>query len=161
LKTLPGIGRAAPGAPSKHVQPEQNTKLHRGYLNEPDFAVSRPRGKSPQQCAFFTRSPKLKAESSLLAGLCSLLGVLPRICTANNRQALINLSRSELLCQAFEVYRELARTRVSASSIWSTWSPLWRAGLTLANCEQCSALTVVDRMSFRAHHCLHCASCVD
>jgi hypothetical protein len=52
------------------VQPEQNTKLYRGYLHEPGFAVSRPRGKSPQQSAYFTRSPKLKEESSLLAGLC-------------------------------------------------------------------------------------------
>jgi hypothetical protein len=47
-------------------------------LNEPGFAVSRPRGKSPQLCAYFTRSARLKEESSLLASVCSLLGVLPQ-----------------------------------------------------------------------------------
>jgi hypothetical protein len=37
-----------------HLQSEQNTELYRGYLHEPGIVVSRPRGKSPQQCAFFT-----------------------------------------------------------------------------------------------------------
>ncbi|HEY6457311.1 MAG TPA: hypothetical protein VIY90_18700 [Steroidobacteraceae bacterium] len=122
-------------------------------MKEPGFAVSRPRGKSPQQSAFFMRSPKLQEESSLLASLCSLLGLLPRIGTANNRQALINFSRGELLCQAFEVYRELVTDpRISFEHLVCLVAAL--AGgkeLTLANCEQCSALTMVDRMSFRAH----------
>jgi Flagellar transcriptional activator (FlhC) len=135
-------------------------KLYRGYLNEPGFAVSRPRGKSPQQCAFFTRSQKLQEESSLLASLCSLLGVLPRTGTPLNRQALVNLSRGELLCQVFEVYRELV-TDPSISFEHLVFLVCALTGgeeLSLANCEQCGALTVVDRMSFKAHHCLHCAS---
>ncbi|HEV2700779.1 MAG TPA: hypothetical protein VGV09_04050 [Steroidobacteraceae bacterium] len=83
-------------------------------MKEAGFAVSRPRGKSRQQRAFFTRSPKLQEESSLLAGVCSLLGALPHAGTPINRQALANLSRGELLCQAFEVYRELvAEPRIS------------------------------------------------
>jgi hypothetical protein len=137
--------------------------MYREYMKEPGSAVSRPRGKSPQQSAFFMRSPKLQEESSLLASLCSLLGLLPRIGAAINRQALINLSRGELLCQAFEVYRELVTDpRISFEHLVYLVAAL--AGgeeLTLANCELCSALTVVDRMSFRAHRCLHCASCVD
>jgi hypothetical protein len=92
--------------PDRLVQPEQNTKLYREYLNEPGFAVSRPRGQSPQQCAFFTRSAQ-QEESSLLASLCSLLGALTRTGAPVNRQALANLSRGELLCQAFEVYHDL------------------------------------------------------
>jgi hypothetical protein len=65
------------------------------------------RGKSPQQCSYFTRSAELKQESSLLASLCSLLGVLPRAGSPISRRALANISRGELLCQAFEVYREV------------------------------------------------------
>jgi hypothetical protein len=30
--------------------------------------------------------------------------------------------------------------------------------LTLASCEVCSALTVCDRITFKAHHCAYCAS---
>jgi hypothetical protein len=147
----------------KWLQPEQNTKLYRSYLNEPDFAVSRPRGKSPQQSAFFTRSPELLEESSLLASLCSLLGVLPRAGAQINRQALANLSRGELLCQAFEVYRELVSDpRISFEHLVFLVAAL--AGgeeLTLASCEQCGVLTVVDRFTFKASRCPHCASRAD
>lgn len=80
-------------------------KLYRNYAHEPGIAVSRPRGKSPQQCAFFTRSQKLKEKSSFLASLCSLLGVLPQAGTQFNQPALANLARGELLRQAFEGLR--------------------------------------------------------
>jgi hypothetical protein len=133
-------------------------KLHREYLHESGFIVSRPRGKSPQQCAFFTRSARHKEESSLLASLCSLLGALPSIGTPFSRQALANLSRGELLCQAFEVYHDLvAEPQISFEHLVFLVSAL-AAGdeLTLAGCEDCGALTVGDRISFKAHHCLHC-----
>ncbi|HEV2700783.1 MAG TPA: hypothetical protein VGV09_04070 [Steroidobacteraceae bacterium] len=138
-------------------------KMYREYMQEPGFAVSRPRGKSPQQAAFFTRSPKLQEESSLLASVCSLLGALPQVGTPINRQALANLSRGELLCQAFEVYRELvADPRISFEHLVFLVSAL--AGgqeLTLACCEQCGALIVADRMALRARRCPHCASRAD
>lgn len=76
--------------------------------------MCRLRGKSPQQGAYFTRSPELNQESSLLGSVCCLLGALPRAGATVGRQALISLSRGELLCRAFEVYRELvAEPRVS------------------------------------------------
>ena len=138
-------------------------KMYREYMKEPGFAVSRPRGKSPQQSSYFLRSPKLQEESSLLASLCSLLGVLPRISVPINRQALVNLSRGELLCQAFEVYRELVTDpRISFEHlVYLVCALAGGEELTLANCEQCGGLVVVDRMSFKAHHCLQCASRVD
>src|ERR1700743_3113902 len=71
-------------------------KLYRHYSDEHGNAVSRPRGKSPQQAALFTRSPKLKEESSLLASLCSLLGALPRAGAPAGRQALVTLSRGQI-----------------------------------------------------------------
>jgi Flagellar transcriptional activator (FlhC) len=133
-------------------------KLYRNYLNEPGFAVARPRGKSPQQCTFFTRSPQLKEESSFLASVCSLLGVLPQAGAQFNQKALANLARGELLCQAFEVYHDLvAEPHISFEHLVFLVSAL-AAGdeLTLASCEDCGALTVGDRISFKARHCLHC-----
>jgi hypothetical protein len=135
-------------------------KLYRSYLNEPGFAVSRPRGKSPQQSSYFTRSAELKLESSLLASLCCLLGVLPRAGAPMSRQALANISRGELLCQAFEVYREVVTApHISFEHLVFLVSALTGGEeLQLANCELCSALTVVDRLSFKASHCFHCTS---
>jgi hypothetical protein len=112
------------------LQPEQNNKLSRSYLYEPGFAVSRPRGKSPQQCTFFTRSSRLKEESSFLASVCSLLGVLPQAGTTINQKALANVTRGELLCQAFEVYQHLMPHTASASSTRCSWSRPWCAGMS-------------------------------
>ncbi|HTC44618.1 MAG TPA: hypothetical protein VK696_06160 [Steroidobacteraceae bacterium] len=133
-------------------------KLYRSYLNEPGFAVSRPRGKSPQQSAYFTRSPELKQESSLLASVCSLLGLLPRTDSPVNRQALANIGRGELLCQAFEVYHDVvADPHISFEHlVFLVFALAAGEELQLANCELCGALTVIDRCSFRARHCLHC-----
>jgi hypothetical protein len=138
-------------------------KLYRNYSSEPGNAVSRPRGKSPQQAALFTRSPKLKEESSLLASLCSLLGALPRAGAPVNRQALASLNRGELLCQAFEVYRDLvADPCISFENLVFLVRALAEGDeLTLAGCEDCGALTVAERVSFKARQCLHCAKSSD
>ena len=138
-------------------------KLYRNYAQEPGVAVSRPRGKSPQQSSYFTRSAELKQESSLLASLCSLLGVLPRADAPISRQALANISRGELLCQAFEVYREVVTDpHISFEHLVFLVAALTGGEeLQLTNCELCCALTVVDRMSFKARHCFHCMNRAD
>jgi Flagellar transcriptional activator (FlhC) len=135
-------------------------KMYREYAKEPGVTVSRPRGKSPQQCAFFTRSPQHKEESSLLASVCSLLGALPRTGTLVNRQALANLSRGEMLCQAFEIYHDLvAEPHISFEHLVFLVSALATGEeLALASCEDCGALTVGERISLRTRRCLHCAS---
>ena len=138
-------------------------KMFHEYVQEPGGAVSRPRGKSPQLAAFFTRSPRLQEESSLLASVCCLLGVLPRAGAAANRQALVNLSRGELLCQAFEVYRDLVPDpRISFEHLVFLVSALASGEeLTLATCEECGALVVVDRFRFKSCRCPHCAGRTD
>jgi hypothetical protein len=142
------------------LQSEQNTKLYRGYLHEPGFAVSRRRGKSPQQCAFFTRSERLKEDSSFLASVCSLLGVRPQAGTQFKQQALPNLAGGELLCQAFEVYHDLvADPHISFEHLVFLVRALAEGQeLILASCEDCGALTVADRFTFQPRQCLHCMS---
>jgi hypothetical protein len=127
-------------------------------LNEPGIAVSRPRGKSPQQSAFFTRSPRLKEESSFLASVCSLLGVLPQMGIQVNQKALANLTRGELLCQAFEVYQQLIPSHgISFEHAVFLVTALARGDeLALSNCGGCGALIVSDRFAFGAPSCLHC-----
>jgi hypothetical protein len=135
-------------------------KLYRTYANEFGIAVSRPRGKSPQQPALFTRSPRLKEESSLLASVCSLLGALPRAGAPVSAQALASLSRGELLCQAFEVYHDLVTDpRISFENLVFLVRALAEGDeLVLVGCEDCGALTVVDRITFKAHRCPYCTS---
>jgi hypothetical protein len=122
------------------------------------FAVSRPRGKSPRQSAFFTRSPKLREESSFLASVCSLLGVLPQAGTQVKLKGLANLTRGELLCQAFEVYQQLMPSHgISFEHAVFLVSALAQGEeLALSNCCGCGALIVLDRAAFGAASCLHC-----
>jgi hypothetical protein len=133
-------------------------KMYREYMKEPGFAVSRPRGKSPQQSSFFMRSPKLREESSFLASVCSLLGVLPQAGTPVNPQALINLPRGELLCQAFEVYQQLMPSHgITFEHAVFLVTALARGDeLALIHCGGCGALIVSDRFAFGAPSCLHC-----
>jgi hypothetical protein len=133
--------------------------MYREYVKEAGFAVSRPRGKSPQQCAFFIGSQKLKEESSFLASVCSLLGVLPQAGTLFNQRALANLARGELLCQAFEVYQQLMPAHgISFEHAVFLVTALARGDeLTLSNCGGCGAVIVLDRAACGAPSCLHCA----
>jgi hypothetical protein len=64
------------------------------------------------------------------------------------------------LCQAFEVYRDLvADPRISfENSVFLVRALAEGHELTLANCEVCGALTVFDRITFKANHCPYCAS---
>ncbi len=154
-----GLARQLRIALLNYLQSEQITKLYRSYLQDPGSAVSRPRGKSPQQSAFFTRSPRLKDESSFLASLCSLLGVLPQAGTQFNQQAFANMTRGELLCQAFEVYQQLMPSHGISfeHAVFLVTALSCGEELCLLNCAVCGALMVTDRMALSAPSCMHCA----
>jgi hypothetical protein len=125
--------------------------------NEPDFAVSRPRGKSPQQCAFFARSQRLKEESSFVASVCSLLGVLLQAGTPFNERAVANLARGELLCQAFEVYQQLLPSHGISfeHAVFLVMSLARGEELALSNWAACAAMIVLDQAAFGAPSCVH------
>ncbi|MGH8228036.1 MAG: hypothetical protein ACREU3_09075 [Steroidobacteraceae bacterium] len=134
-------------------------KLCRGYAERPGSAP-RPRGRSPQQASFFTRSPRLRQEAALLASLCELLGVLPH----SRRAAQLGLLRPGFaaglaLCQIYEAYRVLLpAARISFEHTIFLFTALLRADeLRLATCCGCGALLVVERLVLKEPRCLHCA----
>jgi hypothetical protein len=133
-------------------------KLYRSYLKGPGNAVGRPRGKSPQQSAYFTRSPRLKAESSFLASLCSSLGVLPRAGTPITQQALANVSRGELLCQAFEVYRQFVpEAGISFEhAVFLVKELSHGAELKVVHCAGCAILCIVNCLDRGGEYCTDC-----
>src|ERR1700729_3394496 len=78
-------------------------KLYRSYIKESHGnAPVRHRGKSPQQPAFFTRSIRARQETALLASLCRTIGALP----TEPLRIEPGLGRAELLCHAYEIYRD-------------------------------------------------------
>jgi hypothetical protein len=88
--------------------------------------------KSSDESDFAVSRPRgHKEESSLLASLCSPLGALQLVADPH-----ISFEHLVFLVNALAEGEEL----------------------TLASCEDCGALTVGDRISFKARHCLQCAS---
>ena len=70
-------------------------KLYRNYLSQPGAAgVIRHRGKSPQLAAFFTRNPRMREETAILASVCYLLGVMPGSRLADAQRSLPGVQRS-------------------------------------------------------------------
>jgi hypothetical protein len=134
-------------------------KLYRSYVQQGESIVPRPRGRSPQQAAFFVRTPRLQQESSLLASCCSLLGALPiRLPVPRVAVPHRGVMQGMLLCQAFEAYRTyLPAGRISFEHLVFLVSALLRGDeLRLANCCDCGALLVIERVSLREIRCPEC-----
>src|SRR6188474_2624554 len=85
-------------------------KLYRTYLCEAGgTGVTRHRGKSPRQAAFFTRSLRMRREAAVFASVSSLFGLITRDSITVDRAAepAPTVARGALLCEAFETYRAL------------------------------------------------------
>ena len=134
-------------------------KLYRSYMSDAQRHLPRHRGKSPHQIAYFTRSLRLQLETALLASTLSLLGV---ICTSGpvTAASLPGLTRGELLCQAFEAFRlMLPSAQISFEhAVFLTTALALGEQLRLANCADCGALMVTERLRLRATHCHHCVT---
>jgi hypothetical protein len=137
-------------------------KLYRSYMGDARREHPRHRGKSPHQIAYFTRSLRRQQETALLASTLSLLGALPAA-PARTDPGASGLTRGELLCQAFEAYRQiLPSAQISFEHAYFLVSSLQSGELLrLANCSECGCLMVTERLPLRAARCHHCANAVN
>lgn len=139
-------------------------KLYRAYLSWPaaqhTAPAARHRGKSPQQWAFFLRTVRLRHEAAVLASLYRLVGALPDEPGRDAARLLPDIGRGELLCQAYEVYRQLsAAPAISFEHAVFLLTALARdEELSLRPCRGCGALVVVDGLRLRPPRCLQCAA---
>lgn len=135
-------------------------KLYRSYLYRPGgSAFARPRGRSPQQAAFFLRTPRLKQEAALIASLCTLLGALPLGRPSRLDQPSRGFAEALALCEAYEAYRALvSAAHISFEHLVYLHDALARGDeLKLATCSGCGALLVTERVAFDDAQCLCCA----
>ena len=133
-------------------------KLCRTYARDEGGAVTRHRGKSPQQVAYFTRTPGMRQEVTLLASVCYLLGVMPANRVADTRRNLPGMQRGEALCEAFEAYRQLVPSpRISFEHAVFLVPALARGDeLSAASCADCRGLFLVDRGAMPSRRCTSC-----
>ncbi len=133
-------------------------KLYRTYLAEhPGEYVARRRGKSPQRCSYFLRSPRVQQEAAVLAGLFCMVGIVSRESRLDPRA--LSVAQGELLCIAYEMYLALvAAPRISFEHAAFLVIALARGDeLALRHCAECGALTIADCYTLRASACSACA----
>ena len=135
-------------------------KLYHSYLQGAAGCVTRHRGRSPQQAAYFTRTARLRDEASALAGLCCLVGLLDGGCDNPYRRSAPGVDRAASLCQAYEGYRAVTSTpAIGFEHAVLLVKVLTRGSeLRLGNCHDCGALLVVDSLALRPQRCTLCTA---
>jgi hypothetical protein len=135
-------------------------KLYRSYCQQGAArAVTRHRGKSPRQAAFFFRSPEVNFHAAQLASLFLIYGLVG---TAGGQlescYRVGSLQSGILLCQAYEAYLELhAPVSISFEHAWFLLLALARRDeVGMARCEDCGGVRLRDLLS---RHEQTCGSC--
>jgi len=135
-------------------------KLVRSYFGDENSRVTRHRGKSPRQIAYFLRAPRIQHETTVLASLLCLFDVLPRETVPDPLRALPSVRRGELLCQAFEAYRTLIPDSqiTFEHAVFLLMTLVRGEELGLGRCINCGGLVVMDPQHSRQACCAHCAA---
>lgn len=135
-------------------------KLFRSYvLDHGEHSVSRHRGKSPRQAAFFFRSLELNFQAAQLASLFVMYGLLRGTRSGlEPRFRVGSLESGALLCQAYEGYLELhAPARISFEHAWFLLLALGRQDeLGVSRCAGCGGVRLRDLLAKRR---LVCGTC--
>jgi Flagellar transcriptional activator (FlhC) len=135
-------------------------KLYRSYvLNGEALAVTRHRGKSPRQAAFFFRSAELNFHAAQLASLFVMYGLVRGTDRGlEPRYRVGSLESGALLCRAYEAYRELhTPASISFEHAWFLLLALARHDeVGISRCEVCGGVRLRDLL---AKHKVTCDGC--
>jgi hypothetical protein len=135
-------------------------KLYRSYcLDHDTYTVLRHRGKSPRQAAFFFRNSELNFQSTQLASLFIIYGLLCGTDSGlESRYRVGSLESGALLCQAFEAYLELhTPASISFEHAWFLLLALARRDeLGLVRCRGCGGMRLRDLLARRHTSCTNC-----
>jgi hypothetical protein len=140
-------------------------KLYRSYVMSGETqSVTRHRGRSPRQAAFFFRNPEMNFHAAQLASLFLMYGLVGRGERGlEPRYHLGSLDSGALLCRAYEAYREMHKpASISFEHAWFLLLALARRDeVGLARCTNCGALRVRDLLARRKLTCGNCDGAID
>jgi hypothetical protein len=128
-------------------------------LNDDACEVTRHRGKSPRQAAFFFRNPELNFQAAQLASLFVMYGLVgPSERGIEPRYRVGSLESGALLCRAYEAYLEMHKpVSISFEHAWFLLLALARHDeVDIARCSACGALRLRDLLARHKHHCGNC-----
>jgi hypothetical protein len=135
-------------------------KLYRSYcMHDAVPAVTRHRGKSPRQAAFFFRNPEVTFHAAQLSSLFLIYGLVGAASGGlESRYRVGSLEAGTLLCQAYEDYLELHKpATISFEHGWFLLLALARRDeVGIARCDECGGLRLRDLL---ARHKQTCGTC--
>jgi hypothetical protein len=135
-------------------------KLYRSYVLSSDAReVTRHRGKSPRQAAFFFRNPELNFHASQLASLFVMYGLVgPGELGVEPRYRVGSVESGTLLCQAYEAYLELhTPVSISFEHAWFLLLALARRDeVGMDRCGGCGGLRLRDLLARQKQTCVNC-----
>jgi hypothetical protein len=136
-------------------------KLYRSYCQHgAATAVTRHRGKSPRQAAFFFRNPEVTFHASQLASLFVIYGLLGAADNGlKSHYRLGSLESGSLLCETYEAYLELhTPASISFEHAWFLLLALARSDeVSVARCEDCGGLRLRDVLARHKNACGNCS----
>ena len=135
-------------------------KLYRSYCEHgPSAAVTRHRGKSPRQAAFFFRNPEVNFHAAQLASLFVMYGLMGAAGdSVESRYRVGSLESGTLLCRAYEAYLDLhAPVSISFEHAWFLLLALARRDeVGVARCPNCGGLCLRDLLARQKQTCGNC-----
>jgi hypothetical protein len=135
-------------------------KLYRSYVSNSEArGVTRHRGKSPRQAAFFFRNPELNFQAAQLASLFLMYGLVgPSARGLEPRYRVGSLESGALLCRAYEAYLDLqSPANISFEHAWFLLLALARHDeVGVARCANCGALRLRDLLARHKQTCTNC-----
>ncbi|MBT5891666.1 MAG: hypothetical protein HOH24_08370 [Chromatiales bacterium] len=136
-------------------------KIYGSYFkSNADNVIKRRRGKSPTQVSIFINTNKHQFESTVLACLFVMCGVVA-FDTKGMPSTTCGLDKvgvGQRLCEAFERYRQLhPNPNFTFEKAWGLFNALTQANeLILSNCESCNGKYIHDRYALNYHFCASC-----
>ena len=133
--------------------------LFRSYLPQAGISAIRHRGPPPKRIEPILRSKSLNAEAAVVAGLCLAIGALPVKPLKNPARELPSLTTGELLCYAFELYRQMVpKPQITLDQLVLLVTLLAeRIEVALAHCDSCDAAILVLLLQKPSRVCTQCA----
>jgi hypothetical protein len=136
-------------------------KLYRSYvLHNEAASVTRHRGKSPRQAAYFFRNPEVNFHAAQLASLFLMYGLMGAAANGvESRYRVGSLESGALLCRAYEAYLDLhAPASISFEHAWFLLLALARRDeVGMIRCSSCGGLRLRDLLARHKHTCHNCS----
>jgi hypothetical protein len=119
---------------------------------------SRQRGPAPRAFHVFFKSRRHRSEATLFASICRIVGATPAQAGDTVAGRLPSLENGELLCEAFEVYKEWqpGATLEFEHAVLLAIGVVNGTTVALGRCSHCSSAVLIDRTETHRTGCGRC-----